>query len=323
LERKRRDRICAWRAGRVLKTRLENSQVRLRMNGGLTLKGGSAGLPFCLNILSSLYRAFPRDAQRSWLWQRFFQKMCSEDESWAATGVLTSDGHLKQVVLEPKLRACLGPGAIKHILTPRQPEASEQTLNGVIKSLTSAARREVPSTVGSSQVRLGFAAEKPQLRVHRCGHLAQAVIALGDFASRRQVAVNAFALFVSAVMLAALPDLRSILLPYPAPSAVLPASPSPYYLWVSLDTKHPKYFGVVLESDYWSNRRADVEPHSGMTSSTRAEMNFHRLTGMTTANEDDGVVWIERRRRFLGREFFPGERIGRYSIPYLSHLGHE
>jgi hypothetical protein len=44
---------------------------------------------------------------------------------------------------------------------------------------------------------------------------------------------------------------------------------------------------------------------------------------MTSANEDDGIVWIERRRRFLTREFFPGERVGRYSVPYLSHLGHE
>jgi hypothetical protein len=311
----------AWRVGRDLRTRLENSQVRLRVNGGLTLKGGSAGLPFCLNILSSLYRAHPCKARPSWLWQQLFRKVSSGGESWAATGVLTSDGRLKQVVLEPKLRACLRPGAIKHILTPRQPEASEQTLDGVIESLSTA--REASTKTIPSRMRLGFAAEKPQLRVHSCGHLAQALMVVGDFASRRQVAVNVLALFVSAIMLAAIPDLRSNLLPYPAPSAVLPASPSPYYLWVSLDTKHPEYFGVVLESGYWSNRRADVKRCDGINSSIRAEMHFHRLTGMTAANEDDGVVWIERRRRFLGREFFPGERVGRYSISYLSHLGHE
>jgi hypothetical protein len=55
----------------------------------------------------------------------------------------------------------------------------------------------------------------------------------------------------------------------------------------------------------------------------RAEIHLHRLTGMTAATEDEGIVWIERRRRFLGREFYPGERVGRYSIPYLNRLGHE
>ena len=137
------------------------------------------------------------------------------------------------------------------------------------------------------------------------------------------MASRVFALVVSAIMLMALADLRSIVLPHPAPIAVAPGSSSPYYLWVSLDTKHPKYFSVVLESDYWSNRRADVKPCGGVTPSVRAEIHLHRLTGMTAANEEDGVVWIERRRRFLTREFHPGERVGRYSIPYLSRLGHE
>jgi hypothetical protein len=148
-------------------------------------------------------------------------------------------------------------------------------------------------------------------------------MALGSFACRGQVAANLFALFVSASMLVALPDLRSTLLPYPAPVAVPPASSSPYFIWVSLDTKHPQYFSVVLESDYWSNRRAEVQPRGGVTPSTRAEMHFHRLTGATTANEDDGIIWIERRHHFLTREFLPGERVGRYSIRYLSHIGHE
>src|SRR5258706_7027751 len=108
-----------------MRTRLEHSEVRLRMNGGLTIKGGSAGLPFCLNILSSLYRAHPSDARRSWLWRRFFRKLCTQADSWAATAVLVPDGRLKQVVLEPKLRACLKQGKIRHILTPKQAEASE------------------------------------------------------------------------------------------------------------------------------------------------------------------------------------------------------
>jgi hypothetical protein len=135
--------------------------------------------------------------------------------------------------------------------------------------------------------------------------------------------VNVFALLVSVIMVIALPDLRSILLPHPAPTVVAPTSSSPYYLWVSLNTKHPEYFSAVLESGFWSNRRAEVKRYGGIAPSVRAELRLHRLTRMTVENEADGSVWIERRRRFLTREFAPGERVGRYSIPYLEKLGHE
>ena len=148
-------------------------------------------------------------------------------------------------------------------------------------------------------------------------------MALGRFADSRQVAANIFAILVSAIMLMALPDLRSILFPHPAPAAVVPASPSPYELWISLDTEHPEYFCAVLESDYWSNRRAEVKRYGGVTPSVRAQIPFHRLIGITTANENQGYVWVERRQRFLMREYNPGERVGRYSIPYLTRLGHE
>ena len=41
------------------------------------------------------------------------------------------------------------------------------------------------------------------------------------------------------------------------------------------------------------------------------------------SDEDDGTIWIERRRTFLTREFFPGERVGRYPLSYVSRLSHE
>jgi hypothetical protein len=169
----------------------------------------------------------------------------------------------------------------------------------------------------------GFAAEKPNLALQQCRSLAAAVMRLGNFSDHRQIAVNAFAILVSLVMVMALPDLQSVLLPHRAPVAVTPSSPSPYVLWVSLDTKHPRYFSVVMESEYWSNRRENLKWHEELTPSMRAEIPFHRLIGVNEASEDDGAVWIERRRHFLAREYFPGERVGRYSIPYLSHLGHE
>ena len=131
---------------------------------------------------------------------------------------------------------------------------------------------------------------------------------------------NAVAGVASTAMLVALPDLRSILIPPPAPAVVAPSSPSPYYLWVSLDTKHPDRFLVVLESGFWSNRRAEVSWQGGANPSLRAEIRLHRLVRQTANDEEDGTVWIERRRRFLMREFAPGERVGHYSFSHVSRL---
>jgi hypothetical protein len=318
-----RESFCAWRLGVQLRIRLERSQVRLRMDGGLTLKGGSAGLPFCLNTLLALYSAQPDRTRSSWTWSRFFHNVRSDAESWAATGVVTRVGRITPVVVEPKIRACLRHGGVRHILTPNQSDGGQQAMRHVGDATVATARPKLPapSTVGAA--RLGFAAERPALRNHSCRHVAQSMMALGGFTDRWQMVANAFALTISVVLVVALPDLRSILLPHRPPVAVEPASSSPYYLWVSLDTKHPAYFSAVLDSSYWSNRRSDVRQHGGITPSVRAEIQLHRLTGVTAAREEDGVVWIERRRRFLGREFLPGERVGRYSIQYLTRLGHE
>jgi len=315
--------LRAWRQGQRWVTGLAQVQVRLRMTGGLTLKGESAGLPFCLNTMLSVYRADPGAVSRSWLWRRFFSKLHSEAASWAATGVVTSDGYLKPVVMEPKLRACLQREDITHILTPRQRGAGRQFITRLAAALPRVSGRGAPGQPRIAPARLGFAAVGPRLRSHRCRHVAQAMMALGDFTNGWQKAVSALAVVVSCAMLFALPDLRAILVPPPVPAAVTPSSPSPYYLWVSLDTKHPKRFQVKLESEYWSNRRATVTAHSGANASMRAEIFLHRLTSRTIPNEEDGTVWIERRRHFLGREYASGERVGRYSVAYLTRLDHE
>ena len=312
----------AWNAGAALNKYFENNQVRMRMTGGLILKGGSAGLPFSLSVLLALYRAQPQRARGSWLWRQFFRRLRSEGGSWAATGVLTADGRIKAVVLAPKLRACLNHGQIKQILTPNQPDARIEAAGSLSDvSIQPSVTAQVEAAVAPAQ--FGFAAELPQLRLHRCGHLAKAVMVLGSLVSRRQVAFNLFAVLLSVIVLAGLPDLRSILFPPAVPNPVAPASPSPYELWVSLDTKHPQCFDVVLESDYWSNRRVEVSRRTETIQSVRAVISFHRAMGMTSAHEDDGIIWVERRRRFLGREFLPGERVGRYSIPYLTRIGHQ
>jgi hypothetical protein len=105
-------------------------------------------------------------------------------------------------------------------------------------------QKRIITRIGFAPMQIGFAAEKPCLRIHRCRHLAQAIMALGRLNDRRRIIANVFPLIVSAIMVGALPDFRSILLPYPAPVAVEPASPSPYFLWASLDTKHPRYFSA-------------------------------------------------------------------------------
>jgi hypothetical protein len=104
---------------------------------------------------------------------------------------------------------------------------------------------------------------------------------------------------------------------------VAPGSPSPYYLWVSLDTERPEAFKTALESGFWSNRRADVVAYGGVDGSSRAEMRLTRNPRQSTIDEEDGIVWIARRRKFLGREFEPGERVGSYPLSYLTGLRHE
>lgn len=318
-----REGFRAWRQGRTWDAQLEKSQLRLRMSGGLTLKGGSAGLPFCLNILHSISRANSRLTPGSWLWQQLFGRLRSEGKHWAATGSVTVDGYLKPVVLEAKLRACVQRDGIKHLLTPRQDRVRRQAINR-LDNLPTVQRHErppSPSRIGGA--RLGFAAEKQFLHVHPYRHVAQAMMCLGGLTCTRQRAVNVFAAIVSCAMLFALPDLRSILLPPPSPAVVAPSSPSPYHLWVSLDTRHPGDFQVVLESNYWANRKANVARHSGANASVRAEILLHRLAGQQAEDGEDGTIWIERRRHFLGREFAPGDRVGRYSVSYVNRLTYE
>jgi hypothetical protein len=170
---------------------------------------------------------------------------------------------------------------------------------------------------------LGFASVQKKLHTHRCRHAAQSIMAVGGFTSRSQLTANVVAVAVSVVMAFALSDIRNVLQPPAPPRVVLPGSPSPYYLWVSLDTDRPEAFSAQLESGFWSNRRADVLAYGGADASVRAEMRLTRHSRQTTIDEQDGMVWIERRRTFLGREFQAGERIASYPFAHITGLRHE
>lgn len=167
---------------------------------------------------------------------------------------------------------------------------------------------------------LGFASVQKKLRSHRCRHAAQSIMAVGEFTSKSQLTANVFALALSGVVAFALPDMRNVLDPPSPPRVVLPGSPSPYYLWVSLDTKRPEAFRAALESGFWSNRRADVFAYGGADASVRAEMRLSRHSHQNTIDERDGTVWIERRRTFLSREFQGGERIASYPFAHVTGL---
>jgi hypothetical protein len=311
--------------GRALATKLRHGDVRVRMNAGLMLKGGSAGLAYFFNMLLSVFRAYPTLTRRSWLWRNLFQRLDADAQSWAATGVVLPAGSVKPVMLEAKLRACVRHSSIRHLLTPRQREATRGAIDRLNESARPARLEHGALATSAGLAPAGFAAES--LQIHRCRHVTDAVMAIGGFVSRRQVAMNIFAVLVSAVMLAALPDFRATLAPSPAPIALPPASPTPYFLWVSLDTDAPDYFQVVLESKSWANRRASVTKHPGPHGSIRAEIRLQRVVDTPPAtlafDGEDGTVWIERRRRFLSREYHPGERVGRYAFSYLARLGHE
>jgi hypothetical protein len=281
----------SWRDGRRLRSQVANGQIRLRMNGGLTLLGGSAGLPFCLDILIAVYRAASRERAPGWLWRHSIGRMRAHAPSWAATGVVTADGRVTPVVLDAKLRAVARAPLIRAILVPRQPHPP------------------VPNAAGA-------------LRIQACRSVAHAVSTVAGLRSRMQTGANVLAVATSLVVLAALPDLRNILWPPPAPMVVAPSSKAPHELWVSLDTRRPEAFSVLLESEFWSNRRGAVA-RRGANAAPRAELSMRRLKQQTYSNEEEGTVWVERRRRFLTREFAEGERVGRYSLSYLFRLPHE
>jgi len=311
--------IRAWLAGRQWHRRLEAYQTRLRINGGLSLQGGSAGLAFCLNILLATFRSHPHLPTRSWLWERFFQNLRLGANNWAATGAVSPQGRVESVAIEPKIRACLQHPEITDVLTPWQPEARQSVINRLM--LTSVrTTRERPVSAGMTLV---FASERKRLLSHRCHYAAQSILAVGDFASKSQLAANVLALGVSTVMLIAIPDIRNVLDPPPPPAVVAPSSPSPYYLWVSLDTKRSEAFDVVFESGFWSNRRADVAQYPDPGGSARAEIRLSRLSRQTNIDQEDGTVRIERRRKFLARDYQSGEQVGSYSFSYVSRLGNE
>ena len=311
----------AWKLGRTLLAQFAQSQVRLRMSGGLHLQGASAGLAFCLTTLMALFRSLPAGRSRSWLWERSLGELEHAAGSWAATGVVTSEGWIHPVVLDPKLRACLRHADVGSFLAPRQREARQREVDKLAGDLTR--RSEVRATTFAPGMRLGFAATGRMLKVHQVGHLAQVMMKVGGLLDPRQVAVNFFAVAVSVVMLVALPDLRRILVPPAAPVVVAPSSASPYYVWVSLDTDQPRSFRVRLESEFWANRVANVRRYEDSDQVPRAEMHVQRLPSHLSRDEDDGVIWIERRHSFLTREFLPGERVGRYPLSYVIRLSHE
>jgi hypothetical protein len=308
----------AWRTGRALRVRLEQRQLHLRLSDGLSVQGGSAGLAFCLNALLGIYRSRPHITNPSWLWERFFTRLRVASQTWAATGIIDADGGIEHVVLSPKIRACLRNANVTDVLTPWQPEARRSAIEKL-----AATTRPVQSTTRNAGMILGFASGRKKLRSHRCRHAAQSIMAVGDFTSWSQLTTNVLALAVSVVMALALRDIRNVLEPPAAPRVVLPGSPSPYYLWVSLDTDRPEAFTAKLESGFWSNRRADVVAYGGADASVRAEMRLTRASRQSTIDEQNGTVSIDRRRKFLNREFQVGERIASYPFAHVTALPHD
>jgi hypothetical protein len=311
--------LQAWRVGRLLGGRLDGRQLRLRMEGGMTLIGGSAGAAFSLNTLRALHRDAPRASTHSWLWRQVLSTLRVNATAWAATGVIAPDGRIRPVILEPKVRACLRHPEVAHLITPRQDGAtSTATTRPADLPPEGWTAADLRGRGLPPNVRLGFASGRPSLRSHPCGHLAQALMTLGGLTSRRQAAMNGVAMAASAAMLVALPDLRGILLPPAAPTPTRAASTSPDVVRVVLHTRHPRQFAVLMTSGFWSNRRVDLVSDGSTDTTAYAELRLTRSADQTTRDVLDGTVWVERRRRFLTREFTPGERVGQYSLTYFS-----
>lgn len=311
--------LQARTAARKSAALLSGDQVRLRIDRRLQLKGGSAGLPFALEILRAIARAYPATFNASWLLRQFSAGLQSPETSWAATGIVAASGQVHPVELTPKIRSCFKHGRLAGILVPHQREASNGSIRRVADGTQNAAR-ENPPVSGEEN---GPEATQEKLRVHRCRHLGDALLAVARVPSAKQRWLGVFALIVSGVMLCAVSDLRCIVFPPPAPVVVPPSSPSPYFLWVSLDTAHPDFFEVVLDSRVWANRRAEVSFQESLPPSVRAEIRLVRLGETAASDLQEGIVLIERRPTFLSRKFKPGEVVGRYSLHYLNRLRHD
>jgi hypothetical protein len=307
-----------WREGHQWRALLIRSKVWLRMDHDLTLKGGSAGLPFSLNILLSIRRAYRPGKCRSWIWRNVFARLLADSRSWAATGVITPHGRVDSVVLQPKLRACAQKPAIRNILTPKQHDAKLESLMRVDLAL----QRVKPTQSRSFSRRFGYAAGYSALRIHPCSYLTRAVTSLSGLTSAAHIALLPVTVAVTLALVIASHDMWCILRPPEPPLAIAASSPSPSFLRIGLQTTQPKYFKVLLESEYWVNRRAPVGAPASPFDVPYAEIPLVRAARPTTgdADTDEGTVWVERRRLFLGREFQFGERVGRYSVSDFSRL---
>jgi hypothetical protein len=311
-----------WREGRRCAEHLKQSQLRLSLSGGLALKGASAGLPFCLAMLIAVKRTQSRRG-RAWLWKQLFRNAERRAAAFAATGIITPRGWVKPVVLEPKLRACMQRDDISTVIIPRQLHKTARA-NAKSTQLGEAPGSEKPASIPAvDQQRVGYAAELPRQKVRSVWHVAEALMHLGGLFSRRQIFMNMLAVIISSVVLFAFADQKRILLPPTAPNAVPPAFVLPNHLSVSLDTDEPEAFQLVFESSYWANRRAHFTLRSGATTVSQADVNLHRLADAPNSDMNLGTIWIERRNRFLNREYTHGERVGRYSYAYLKGLRHE
>lgn len=311
----------AWRVGRRMRVRFEREQARLRMPGGLILKGGSAGFAFSLNMLLALLRAEAGRLDGSWLWRSVARRLEADAPRMAATGIVRPNGALLPVVLGPKFRACLRHAGIREILTPKQPGSGGRIARADADRNRSAVTAQ--PAFASWVSRVGLAVESDGLASRPCGNLAQGVLRIGRLESAPQVAMNALAIGVSLTAFAAWPDLKSELFPARAPELQRLISPTAYQLWIGLDTESPERFRAVLQSDHWASRIADPLPFAGPDAKSYASFRLRRLSVEATRNSESGTVWIERRPRFLWRDYGPGERIGRYSISYLmSHETH-
>jgi hypothetical protein len=168
---------------------------------------------------------------------------------------------------------------------------------------------------------LGYATGFIPLRLHRCSRAEAAFFAISGLSSIWQLTLNVMAIVVSVVVVATARDLRCILIPPPAPVPVAGSLAGTDTLHVTLETAHAKYFRAALESDVWINRRIAFSVARGAPATARLQVSLVRTAGQSSAKTDDGTVWMERRYLFWGRQFRMSEKVGRYSVSYLSRLG--
>jgi hypothetical protein len=256
--------LRAWCQGHEWGKLLRESDLYLLIGspdkqGYLKVEGPSFGVSLCLSILLGVQIQKPVNEKQSWLWWLLFDQMAKNLKKWGCTGEVTAAGWIKPVDrIRDKFEAALVDTSLNNIITPFQGEARRRVVKEVCRDMAKRSRFSASLHVEAWQ-----AACARRLRLRRCFHLAQVLMAVGGLKDSRAVAANALLAGLLLVGVATFPANYEHICPPPLPDQVVEKFWTGHdiksdgdRLNVYIKTDYPADFLVLLNSRYWVNRQA-------------------------------------------------------------------